>query len=411
MSTLLTQLELGPMFRALMRNKIGALLIALQIALTLTIMVNAIFMMQERSQQMARDSGLDEANTFYLSNTVFAQNYNLKTALQQDLQRIRQTPGVVDATQINAIPLSGGGWSMSLQTKAGDDIEGTGTAVYMVDEHGINSMGLELIAGENFQNSEIGWREEGSTKWPPKAIISKALAETMFEGDWKNALGKTVYIDNHQPVQVIGIIKALQAPWNGWNGVERSMLVPQQLDSKGSRFFIRTEPGRRDELMPVIEKMLAESDRGRIIRNVTSMEQTRDESYQEHQATNTILLTVIIVLTLITGFGIVGLAMFSINRRTRQIGTRRALGASQWQVMRYFMLENLLISFAGVILGAAGAIGLNIWLVATFEMSPLSPLLLVIGVVALLIVGQLAVSYPALVASKISPATATRGRA
>ena len=411
MSTLLTQLELGPMFRALMRNKIGALLIALQIALTLTIMVNSIFMMQERSQQMARASGLDEANTFYLSNTVFAQNYNLKTALQQDLQRIRETPGVVDATQINAIPLSGGGWSMSLQTKAGDDIEGTGTAVYMVDEHGINAMGLELIAGENFQNSDIGWREEGSTQWPPKAIITKALAETMFEGDWKNAVGKTVYIDNHQPVQVIGIIKALQAPWNGWNGVERSMLVPQQLDSKGSRFFIRTEPGRRDELMPVIEKMLAESDRGRIIRNVTSMEQTRDESYREHQATNTILLTVIIVLTLITGFGIVGLTMFSINRRTRQIGTRRALGASQWQVMRYFMLENLLISVAGVLLGAAGAIGLNIWLVATFSMSPLSPVLLLIGVVALLIVGQLAVSYPALVASKISPATATRGRA
>ncbi len=57
-------LELGPMLRALMRNKIGALLIALQIALTLTIMVNAIFMMQERNRQMARASGVDEQNTF-----------------------------------------------------------------------------------------------------------------------------------------------------------------------------------------------------------------------------------------------------------------------------------------------------------------------------------------------------------
>lgn len=406
----LARLELGPMFRALMRNKIGALLIALQIALTLTIMVNAIFMMQQRSAQMARASGLDENNTFYLSNTIFAQNYNTKTALQQDLQRIRQIPGVVDVTQINAIPLSGGGWSMSLQTKPGDDVEGTGSAVYMVDEHGIDALGVELIAGENFHSSDIGWRETGSTKWPPKAIITQALAAAMFDGDWQSALGKTVYIDNHQPVQITGIIKTLQAPWNGWNGVERSMLVPQQLDGKGSRYFIRTEAGRRDELMPVIEKMLAESDRGRIIRNVTSMAQTRDESYQEHQATNTILLTVIIVLTLITGFGIVGLAMFSINRRTRQIGTRRALGASQWQVMRYFMLENLLISSAGVVLGAAGAVGLNIWLVATFSMSPLSPLLLLLGMVALLVVGQLAVSYPALVASGISPATATRGR-
>lgn len=411
MSEHFAKLELGPMFRALMRNKIGALLIALQIALTLTIMVNAIFMMQERSAQMARASGLDENNTFYLSNTIFAQNYNTKTALQQDLQRIRQIPGVVDVTQINAIPLSGGGWSMSLQTKPGDDVEGTGSAVYMVDEHGIDALGVELIAGENFHSADISWRETGSTKWPPKAIVSQALAAAMFDGDWNSALGKTIYIDNHQPVQITGIIKTLQAPWNGWNGVERSMLVPQQLDGKGSRYFIRTEAGLRDELMPVIEKMLAESDRGRIIRNVTSMVQTRDKSYREHQATNTILLTVIIVLTLITGFGIVGLAMFSINRRTRQIGTRRALGASQWQVMRYFMLENLLISCAGVILGAAGAIGLNIWLVATFSMSPLNPLLLLLGVATLLLVGQLAVSYPALVASRISPATATRGRA
>ena len=127
-------LELGPMLRALMRNKIGALLIALQIALTLTIMVNAIFMMLARSAQMARPSGVDEQNTFYLTNTVFAPNYNLQAALAQDLQRIRQTPGVVAATQINAIPLSGGGWSMSLQNKPGDDIDGTGVAVYMVDE-------------------------------------------------------------------------------------------------------------------------------------------------------------------------------------------------------------------------------------------------------------------------------------
>ncbi|WP_337878684.1 FtsX-like permease family protein [Rheinheimera sp.] len=404
-------LEIGPIFRALLRNKIGALLIALQIALTLTIMVNAIFMMQERSGQMARPSGLDEANTFYLSNTIFAQNYNQQSSLARDLDLIRKTPGVVDATQINAIPLSGGGWSMGLQTKPGDDIDGTGVAVYMVDDHGINALGVKLIAGENFAPTDIVWRASSSNDWPAKAILTKAMAERLFDGDWQNAVGKTVYINNHEPIQVSGLIDTLQAPWNGWDNVENAMLVPQQLESRGSRFFIRTEPGRRDELMPVIEKMLAEADKGRIIRRVTSMEQTRTESYQQHKATNSILLTVIVVLTLITGFGIVGLAMFSISRRTRQIGTRRALGASQWQVMRYFMLENLLISVVGVLLGAAGAVGLNIWLVSTFSMTPIGPGLIATGVVVLLLVGQLAVSYPALLASRISPATATRGRA
>ncbi len=404
-------LELGPMLRALMRNKIGALLIALQIALTLTIMVNAIFMMLARSAQMARPSGLDEQNTFYLTNTVFAPNYNLQAALAQDLQRIRQTPGVVAATQINAIPLSGGGWSMSLQNKPGDDIDGTGVAVYMVDEQGIAAMGLELIAGENFAPGDVIWRDQGATEWPAKIILSQAMAAQMFDGDWKKALGQTLYINNHEPMQITGIIKSLQAPWNGWDNVENAMLVPQQLDSRNSRFFIRTEPGRRDALMPQLEKALAESDKGRIVRNMKTMEQTRADSYREDLATYNILLTVIIVLTLITGFGIVGLAMFSINRRTRQIGTRRALGASQWQIMRYFMLENLLISGLGVLLGIGGAVGLNIWLVSTFAMKPLTPGLLLVGCAALLAVGQLAVSYPALIAARISPATATRGRA
>lgn len=404
-------LELGPMLRALMRNKIGALLIALQIALTLTIMVNAIFMMQERNRQMARASGVDEQNTFYLSNTVFGENYPLQSNLARDLDQIRKTPGVVAATQINAIPLSGGGWSMQLQTKPGDDVDGTGTAIYFVDTQGIAALGVELLAGENFSESDISWRERSSNKWPPKIIITQKLAEKLFDGDWKKALGQTVYINNHDPMQVTGIVKSLQSPWNGWDNTEHASLVPSQLENKGSRLFIRTEPGRRDALMPQIEKMLADSDKQRIIRNVKTMTETRAESYREHQATNNILLTVIIVLTLITGFGIVGLAMFSINRRTRQIGTRRALGASQWQIMRFFMLENLLISSLGVVLGIGGAIGLNIWLVSTFAMTPLTPGLLLVGCAALLLVGQLAVSYPALIAARISPATATRGRA
>lgn len=400
--------ELGPIFRALLRQKVGAVLIALQIALTLSIMVNAIFMMQNRSTLMARPSGLDEANLFYLSNTVFAQNYPHQAALEDDLRLIRSIPGVVDATQINAIPLSGGGWSMSLQKKAGEGEDGTGVAVYMVDEHGINTLGVELIQGENFQNTDIRWRAASAVDWPERTIISQAMAEALFPGNWQSALGQTVYINNNEPMQITGIIKTLQAPWNGWDGVERSMLVPYQLEGRNNRYMIRTEPGRRDELMPIVEKALAESDKNRIIRGVTSLEETRADSYRSHNALNRILLLVIVVLTLITAFGIVGLAMFSINRRKRQIGTRRALGATQLQVMRYFMLENLLITSLGVLIGGAAAIGLNIWLVSQFELKPLEPMLLLTGVVVLYLVGQLAVLYPARKAAAIAPATATR---
>ena len=63
------------------------------------------------------------------------------------------------------------------------------------------------------------------------------------------------------------------------------------------------------------------------------------------------------MLTAVTALGIVGLASFSVNRRTRQIGIRRALGASKVAVLRYFMTENLMISLVGVLIGAALTIG------------------------------------------------------
>jgi putative ABC transport system permease protein len=401
-------LETGLIIRALMRNKIGALLIALQIALTMTIIVNAIFMIQDRQSQMLRSSGIDEENTFYLTNTIFKQDYNIQASLQTDLNTLRKTPGIVDAIQINAIPLSGGGWSSGIQTEAGEDKNSIGTAVYMVDDHAINALGLELIAGKNFSETDIQWRKAGQSTWPDKVIITKALALSLFPDDWQSALGKTVFISQNQTIEITGILKQLQAPWNGWDGVERSMLVPFQMESKGSRLFIRTEPGKRDELMPFVEKTLAENDKGRIIRRMRTMEETRELSYQRHNATNKVLSTVIITLTVITGFGIVGLAIFSINRRTKQIGTRRALGATRWQIMRYFMIENVLISSVGILIGCIGAVALNMWLVKTFELSPINIELILFGVVTLFIVGQLAVFYPARKASLISPAIATR---
>ncbi|WDE10500.1 ABC transporter permease [Thalassomonas haliotis] len=401
-------LESGLIIRALMRNKMGALLIALQIALTMTIMVNAIFMIQDRQGQMARDSGLNEQDTFYLTNTIFAQDYNPQVGLKTDLNAIRKTPGVVDAIQINAIPLSGGGWSSGLQTEAGEDKDGVNTAIYMVDDHAINTLELELLAGENFAPSDIDWRLPSQSAWPAKVMITRALATSLFPDNWQSALGKTVYISNNQPMQVIGIIKNLQAPWNGWSGVERSALVPFQMETRSGRYFIRTEPGRRDELMPLIENMLAKSDKGRIIRRLTTMEETREQSYRQHNATNKILMAVVSTLTLITAFGIVGLAIFSINRRTKQIGTRRALGATRWQVMRYFMVENFFISAVGIIIGCIGTVSLNYWLVNKFNMTPLGFELILLGVITLVIVGQLAVLYPASKAALISPATATR---
>ncbi len=402
-------MEVGLILRALWRHKTGALLIALQMALTLAVLVNAAIMLQDHRRLMQRPSGLDEANTFYLNSAVFQTNAASKAAVQRDLALLRQTPGVQAATQINAIPLSGNGAWWSVATAAGAGQPEVSVAYYQVDEHGLAALGVQLIAGDNFSASDVMWQSAEHNPQPAKVIISAALARRLFGDEQSGVLGKTIYLDKTQPLIVIGVVAKLQAAWPDWKNAELSLLVPVQQQAASHWYLVRSEPGRRDALMPQLESRLAQMDRQRIVSEMTTLPQTRQRAYQKELAASQVLWWLIIALTGLTGLGIAGLVMFSLQRRHRMIGIRRALGATRSQIMRFFMLENLLISGLGALLGSAVAIGLNIWLVSRLQVSPLGPDLLLAGVVAMLLLGQLAVSYPAWLATRLSPASICRG--
>jgi putative ABC transport system permease protein len=401
-------MEFGPIWRALMRNKSSYILIALQIAVTMAIMVNAVAIIQERSQLMARPSGVDEDNIFYMSSDVFAPDVDMKSLVIEDLDAIRSTPGVRDAVATNSVPLRGGGSSMGLQTEPGVEIDATGAAVYFIDEHGLETFGVNLIAGRNFNAEEIAWNDPESSLWPPYGIITKAVAKSLFpDEEPADVVGKTIYVNADNPVEVLGIVDVMQAAWSGWDGVERTMLAPLKRESS-PRYVIRTEPGMRDKLMPQIEEMLAARSKDRIIQRVRTMSETRIRSYQDDDAMVKMLTFIVTLLTVITGLGIVGLASFSVSRRTKQIGTRRALGATRSDILRYFMVENFVVSGIGIIFGAMLAVGMNIWMVNAFDLSRMAWYIVPVAMITLWVVGQTAVAGPARRASCVSPAVATR---
>ena len=186
------------------------------------------------------------------------------------------------------------------------------------------------------------------------------------------------------------------------------MLVPLLLDSDRMHYVVRTQPGYREELMPEIEEMLTISNRNRIIEQMRTMDEVRKSAYLGDAGMIKILTFIVVLLTGITGFGIVGLASFSVSRRTRQIGIRRALGASKPAILRYFMIENFIVSSVGIVAGAILAVALNIFMVQTFSLTPLSWYVVPMAMVVLWIVGQAAVAGPARRASNITPAIATR---
>jgi putative ABC transport system permease protein len=130
--------------------------------------------------------------------------------------------------------------------------------------------------------------------------------------------------------------------------------------------------------------------------------------YKQDRVMAWMLVLVISLLLLVTALGIVGLASFWVQQRTRQIGVRRALGATRTQILRYFQTENFLLVTVGIAIGMLLAFGLNQLLMAKAELPRLPLYYLPFGAVALWLLGQCAVLWPARRAAAVPPAIATR---
>ena len=285
-------MEIGPIFRAMTRNKLGVFLIALQIAFTMTVMINAIFIINDRNQLMAKPSGMDDANLFHISSIGFGDDFNEELVSRDDLNMIRQLPGVVNASEISAIPVSGSGSSTGVRLTEDETQAAVGTAVYRSDEQILDTMKLELIAGQNFTATDVLYRLPGDDRRSEKTIVSRALAEEVFPDLAINdVVGESFFMPGAQSLQIIGIVDRLQASWPASSLVERSLILPEQSINNDSLYLVRTEPGERDRVMAEIEELLIAQNDNRVLRRLESIEETRTEVYRLDSAMSTVLTT------------------------------------------------------------------------------------------------------------------------
>jgi putative ABC transport system permease protein len=279
---------------------------------------------------------------------------------------------------------------------------------FMVDEHGLDAFDLTLLEGRNFRADEVQFRSLDSNLDARYMIVSKSLADAMFpDGD---ALGKTVYDEPEggKPMEIIGIYDHMQNAWPDSPTVNNTALFPERPMFGGFMVYVmRAEPGQLEPAMKAAEDYLSKN-RSRIVEVARSIAEQKQRTYSDDIAMVKLLTAVIVVLGAVTGLGIVGLAWFSVSQRRKQIGTRRALGATRGDIIRHFMLENWMITTVGLVIGLAGALTLNWFLDTRFEVGRVPLWYLPIGMVALWILGQLAVLLPARRAASIPPAMATR---
>jgi putative ABC transport system permease protein len=396
---------------AIYKKRSGAVLIAVQIAVTLAILSNALALIVDRLTWSARLTGIDELNIFFVYATSVDKPASFAALQSSDLAALRSMDGVANAYATNSFPLEGGGWSMSADLEPDQKTASAHISYYFVDEQALDTLGVKLIAGRNFNATEILDRDGSTTPPATGIIVTRTLAQRLFpRGD---ALGKSLYTETKDPSPIIGIIDRLQGPFVAATGfmstfTENSVLAPFRPLGESSTYVVRTKAGRLNDVMKAAQSKLEVLNGTRII-SAHSMDEIRASAYRSNRGLTLILGAVAFILVAVTAFGMAGLTSYWVAERRRQIGIRRALGATRLAILRLFLKENLWIALSGVLVGSLLAIALNIWLTGRFEMMRLNPAYVIGCGIAMLLLGQITVLWPAMRASQVPPALAIRG--
>ena len=405
-------MDIRPILSTLSRHKTAASLIVLEIALTCAIICNAVFLIAQRLERMDRPTGMADSELVRINVAGIGEDENADALVKQDVASLRAIPGVKAAAALNHLPFDGSSWNSSVSITPDQPMPNLNAGVYL-GEGLVTTLGLRIVEGRDFNADEYkNWEagnKPGAKLVIPAAILTRAVANKLFPGE--SAVGKNIYSWNadNQPHRVVGVVEDLIRPNdNGGPAQARySMLLPVS-DITMGRFALRTDPARRDEVLKAAVAALERNSARRIIMDQGSFEQVRSDYYRQDRSMAWLLSAVIIALLVVTALGIVGLASFWVQQRTRQIGVRRALGATRGQILRYFQTENFLLATLGIVIGMVLAYGLNQLLMGRYELPRLPLIYLPVGAVALWLLGQIAVYWPARRAASVPPALATR---
>lgn len=396
-----------PVIAALRRHKAAVLLIVLQIALTLTIVANAFFIIGNNIEDMIRSTGVKEDGLISVVQGLTGISGDDATIIEKidalqraDLQAIRNLPDVQEAA---ASAQDGNVGDISLDA----DRKGkTLPADYFYgDEYLRSTLGVRLTAGRDFFASEI--RHGHALADAPVVIVSKPLADQLFPN--RNALGQTIYQDG-KVATIVGVVGPLQASWDG-NPNYYAVIEPLRVDTSWPKYYVRARADRTASALREIHRALfalnplREMPRGA---GIYTFAEGQARGSRDERGIALLMAVICVILLSVTAAGIVGLTSFWVGQRHRQIGVRRALGAKKIDILRYFQIENLLIVGCGSLVGVLCAFGLNVWLMKHYEMMHLPPFYVATGVLAMLVLGQIAVLVPARRASNVPPMVATR---
>ncbi len=400
-----------PILHTLRRHRTAAALIVIEIAVTCAIVCNAVFVIRERLARMDRPSGIVEEELLRIQIAGIGKQDDAVAVTLQDIAAIHALPGVKAVSTTNMVPFGNSSWNSDVST-INNDPNGVNAAMYMGSHELLETLGVQLIAGRDFQLDEyVDLKSvQGGKSKMASIIITKGTAERFWPDE--SPLGKKLYVWGDDPQTVVGVIDHIARPNEGGGNPEDGRIaVVMPIDTPfnvGGNYLIRVDPAQHDAVLAAIDTTINRVNPNRIILERQRFSDVRAKFFRKDRAMAYLLVGVSAALLVITALGVVGLASFWVQQRTRQIGIRRALGATKRDIVHYFQVENFILATLGIVLGMVLAYGINLWLMDAYKVPRLPAEFLPIGALLLWTLGQIAVLGPAMRAATIPPAIATR---
>ena len=397
----------APILSALRRHRLAATLIAFEIALACAVLCNAFFLIMGEVRMLHVESGVGESSLALVH--LDCDDCNGGDLNARVMSALRAVPGVQAVAAVNAAPFS---------ERAGDNGITLDREHYIAVPHfylggpgAAEAMGLKLIAGRRFQSDDFRpadiWLPPDTPVW-----VTRSFAERLWPG--QDPLGKEFWSDKFH-LRVIGVVNHLSRPDPGGR---------RGADAAEWSVFAPLAPGKVLKGVYIVRAM--PSDLPRVLRDARDAAQNaapeavlnlaqsrtlgelREDFFRQTRIMVGMLAGVIVALLMVTALGIVGLDSFWVQQRRKQIGIRRAIGATRGDILRYFQAENFLIVTGGIAVGMVMTFALNLVLMKYYEVPRLPLYYLPVGALVLWGLGQLAVLAPAMRAASVPPVVATR---
>ena len=397
-------MAIRPILASLRRHKLAAGLLVLEIAVACAILCNAVFMIRERLNQMQVHTGVAESGLVWLM-TDGVSGDTATPLTERNLVALRGIAGVQSDATVVSLPLANNDMNFNPSMDAANMIKGPNVQLMLGSPGYLQTLGLTLVEGRDFDADEYA----GMESWLPQSfsmIVTRALASRLWPG--QSPLGKAFWLSKRR-FQVIGVVDHMvRGELRGTASEYVALFAARPNSTLSALYVLRVDPAARDRVVREAADTLLKLNPQMLINDKGTYAKIRENYFADDLAMAWLLATVCIALLVVTALGIGGLASFWVAQRRRQIGIRRAVGATRGDILRYFQTENFLIVTGGIALGMALAYAINLLLMLHYELPRLPLVYFPIGAITLWLIGQLAVLGPALRAAAVPPVVATR---